>query len=168
MRNAELERPRAAPAASIAPPGPAAARARTARRSMLRALAAPAALALLVALAAAPQLAHAQARSFPPGTRVGTLAMGVFPLAQIDGKDVRFSPGGRIYDTRNAVAIPSTVVAPVRVRYALDTMGQVNRAWILTEEEARAAGSQPVTEPEVPGSNQSAPLMTPAKPSPGQ
>jgi hypothetical protein len=70
---------------------------------------------------------------------VGTLEILVFPQARLDGREVLLAPGTRIFGTGSALAIPSTVKGPVPVRYRLDTLGQVNEAWILTPEELRQA-----------------------------
>mgnify|MGYP001214786493 CR=1 FL=1 len=96
--------------------------------------------ALLLAIAAAclsgwATPAAAQVREFPQNTKVGVLQMGVYPLAAIDGKEVRFSPGARILSQTNAVVIPSTLTERVRIRYRIDELGQVSLAWILTDEE---------------------------------
>lgn len=78
-------------------------------------------------------------RRFPPHTKVGKLLVGVFPEATLNGKPVRFSPGGRIFDQQNVIAIPSTLTAPVIVRYHLDFLGQIDQAWVLTDAELEAA-----------------------------
>jgi hypothetical protein len=98
-------------------------------------------LALAVALIALPAVALAQARSFKDKDLplLGTLEVLVFPQARLDGREVLLAPGTRIFNTDSAVAIPSTVKGPVPVRYRLDTLGQVNEAWILTTEELRQA-----------------------------
>ncbi len=93
-------------------------------------------LATIVACLAGWQTpAAAQVREFPQNTKVGVLQMGVYPLAAIDGKEVRFAPGARILNQGNAVVIPSTLTERVRIRYRIDELGQVSLAWILTDEE---------------------------------
>ncbi len=89
-----------------------------------------------------PESAYAQTRDFPANTRIGVLRMGNFPEATIDGRGVRFSPGARIHDRANLVAVPSTVVEPVRIRFLVDPQGQVSRAWILTDDEIEQAARQ--------------------------
>lgn len=102
----------------------------------VRSLLAAMLLALAVTcLAGWPAPAVAQTRVFPQNTKVGVLQMGVYPLAAIDGKEVRFSPGARILSQSNAVVIPSTLTERVRIRYRIDELGQVSLAWILTDEE---------------------------------
>jgi len=83
--------------------------------------------------------AHAQTRPFPPGTRLGTLEIEVFPKARLDGREIVIAPGARIFTETNAVAMPSTIRGAVQVRYSVDTLGQVSQAWILTAEELQAA-----------------------------
>jgi len=107
------------------------------RRAIVCALPALAALALG---AAAVVPARAQVpRYFPANTKLGTLEVTQFPMGRLDGRDVRFGPGLRIFDTANMILMPTSVAGKVIVRYRVDMMGQVNEAWILTPEELRLA-----------------------------
>lgn len=91
-----------------------------------------------LALSYAPPV-WSQLRAFPDKTKVGLLQMGNFPEAQIDGRRILFAAGGRILNESNLSVVPMSVQGPVRIRYQLDPMGQVMTAWILSEQEARAA-----------------------------
>ena len=94
---------------------------------------------LLALCAIWPPLADAQIRTFPEKTKVGMLQMGNFPEAQLDGKRIIFAPGVRIMNVNNTTVLPMTIQQPVRIRYRLDSLSQVDLVWILSEEEARAA-----------------------------
>jgi hypothetical protein len=85
---------------------------------------------------------HAQVRTFPDGTKVGKLTVGNYPEASIDGKDVRFSPGARIFTDMNTTTIPMSVPAGTTVRYRTDGLGQIERAWVLTADEIADAKAQ--------------------------
>jgi hypothetical protein len=87
--------------------------------------------------------AWSQLRAFPDKTKVGLLQMGNFPEAQIDGKRILFAAGGRILNESNLSVVPMSVQGSVRIRYRLDPMGQVMIAWILSEQEAKAAKQEP-------------------------
>lgn len=89
-------------------------------------------------------LAYAQTRVFPEKTILGKLELGNYPLAQLDGKDTRFAPGGRIINTDNTSVTPMTVQGRVQVLYLLDTMGQIQRVWLLTKDEITAAEQREV------------------------
>lgn len=86
--------------------------------------------------------AQAQIRSFPEKTKIGMLQMGNFPEAQLDGKRIIFAPGVRIMNVNNTTVMPMSIQSPVRIRYRLDAQEQVDRAWILSAEEARAAAEK--------------------------
>ena len=104
-----------------------------------RALASVMLAGVLLAAGLAPPAA-AQPRTFAdPPTRLGTLEIRVFPQARLDDKDVLLAPGVRIRNESNLLAVPSTIVGTVPVRYRLDLLGQVLDAWILTPEELKIA-----------------------------
>ena len=96
-------------------------------------------LALGLVLLAATVTAQAQNRVFPEKTSLGNLELGNFPEAKLNGKDARFAPGGRIINVNNASMLPMTVQGPIQVLYQLDTMGQIQTAWLLTNDEVSAA-----------------------------
>ncbi len=83
--------------------------------------------------------AIAQVREFPPNTRLGVLRMGAYPEASIDGQPVRFAPGARIRDRANMLVLPGSLDGAARVRFTTDTLGLVDRAWVLTDEEIAQA-----------------------------
>ncbi len=97
---------------------------------------------LLLACVVQVQPTAAQIRSFPDKTKVGMLQMGNFPEAQLDGKRILFAPGVRIMNVNNTTVLPVSLQQPVRIRYRLDALQQIDLAWILSAEEARAASEK--------------------------
>ena len=109
----------------------------------LRSLLAPLALAipalfpaagLVVASAVAAQTLP---RTFPAKALRGTLAVQAPPDVLLDGKADRLSPGARIRDTRNMLAMSGTLVGQTLVvNYLRDGTGLLHEVWLLTPEEA--------------------------------
>jgi hypothetical protein len=93
-------------------------------------------VSILVALAAAP--AQAQIRSIPENAQLGTLTLGIFPDAVLNGKAVRLGPGARIYNQDNMIIVPSTLkdVTSV-VAFVTGSLGEVVSVWILKEAELK-------------------------------
>ncbi len=89
--------------------------------------------------AAAQAATNAPLRRFPTATKVGRLALAVFPVARLDGAEVRLAPGARILATDNRLVIPSTLSGEHVVRYRTDPLGQIIEVWLLTAEEAALA-----------------------------
>lgn len=108
---------------------------RPSRRPVLRLLAQTAVLALCPALAAA------QVRVLPADAKAGRLTMGTFPLATLDGKEIRLAAGARIFSTMNTTLTPSMVPENSLVKYRLDAAGNLMTAWILDETEARGVST---------------------------
>lgn len=82
--------------------------------------------------------ALAQQRSFPPDVQTGTLAMGVFPDARIDGTATRFGAGARILDLSNRLVLPASLTSAVRIAYRTDHQGLISQAWVISEAESAA------------------------------
>ena len=55
---------------------------------------------------------------------------------QIDGQPMTLAPGAQIRNAANLIVMPSSLLAPVRVRYLTDPTGAVARVWILSDQEA--------------------------------
>ena len=93
--------------------------------------------AMVLAAGAAP--ADAQTlRLIPADAKRGEFSAGQLPVVQIDGKDLRLSPGARILNERNMSVTPNQVVPKSRVAYQLDGQGQVRTVWVLSAAEAKA------------------------------
>ena len=79
-------------------------------------------------------------RNFPAKSQLGTLTIGVFPEATLNGQATRFSASGRLYNTSNMIVQPSSVYnQPQVVRFELNFEGQINRAWLLNDAELKIA-----------------------------
>ena len=96
-------------------------------------------LALCLSFAAA---AAAQLRSIPPAAQPGTLRHVSDLLIELNGQPARLSPGAQIRDADNRTVLPASITESIQVRYLVDGMGNVHRAWILSPQE-KAALPQP-------------------------
>ena len=65
---------------------------------------------------------------------LGTLNAVQLSNATIDGKPMRLAPGARIMTPSNTSITPDRVPANSRIRYKLDTNGQVSQVWLLPPE----------------------------------
>jgi hypothetical protein len=107
------------------------------KRHFLLAFAATLAAPALPALAAEPERAP---RSFPPNARRGKMTPGWAPDIVIDGKPRQLSPAARIFSEENLTVVPGSLrEKDIVVNYTEDMNGNIDRVWILTREEARAA-----------------------------
>ena len=100
--------------------------------------AALAACALSVARAGQAQ----SARTIPEDVALGTLRIGVFPEAVLDGQAIRLGAGARIRDEQNLIRPPAMVEGDRRVAYRRGTMGEVTEVWLLTDAEHRATAAR--------------------------
>jgi len=102
----------------------------------------PAALVslLLVAGSLAPTPATAQTasvRNFPANALRGTLVVQQPPIVLLNGSADRLSPGSRIHDTNNMLAMSASLVGQsLTVNYVRESAGMIHEVWILTDAEA--------------------------------
>jgi hypothetical protein len=76
-------------------------------------------------------------RPFPANALRGKMTPGYFPDISIDGKARRLSPSARIFNQDNTIDMPSSLRgSDIVVNYTLDAMGDIDRVWILTRDEA--------------------------------
>ena len=76
-------------------------------------------------------------RGFPPHALRGTLVVTAPPEVTLDGKADRLSPGSRIRNTQNTLALSASLVGQeLTVNYARDAAGLLHEVWILTDSEA--------------------------------
>jgi len=96
----------------------------------------PRLIALLLAAALAlPALAID--RPFPANVLRGKFTPGYFPDITLDGKTRQLSPAARIFNEDNRIEMPASVRGKdLVVNYTVDSMGNIDRIWILTAEEA--------------------------------
>ena len=93
-------------------------------------------LALLcAALIALPALAFD--RPFPPTTLRGKMTPGYYPDITIDGKARKLTPSARIFNQDNTIEMPASLRGSnIVVNYTVDGLGDIDRVWILTADEA--------------------------------
>jgi hypothetical protein len=94
-----------------------------------RRLAAATLTALALPAAASLRTIPAQA----PATVMTVHADGTVTLGK---KTLLLSPAAQIRDADNRIVLPASLRGPYKVRVLLDSAGQLERAWILTGEEA--------------------------------
>jgi hypothetical protein len=93
------------------------------------------ALSILVGVGSA----YAQGRPIPEKAKVGTLVLGVFPRADLDGKPITLGAGARIHDRRNLIVTPASIKdARHLVAYVTGPQDEILSAWILTDAEIAA------------------------------
>jgi hypothetical protein len=106
----------------------------------------PGSLALASLIIACALPAHAFERLFPAGTKRGVLSTDAYPALTLDGKPKRLSVGGWIRNQNNTVDMPASLRGQeFVVNYTENAQGEIDRAWILTEQEAKkpAPSGQP-------------------------
>jgi hypothetical protein len=97
-------------------------------------------LALALSFAAA---AAAQLRTIPPAAQAGTLRHVSDLLIELNGQPATLSPAAQIRDADNRMVLPASITESIQVRYLLDGMGSVRRAWILSPQEKDALPRSP-------------------------
>jgi len=103
----------------------------------LLALALPALLPATLLVLAPTVAAQNLQRAFPAQALRGKLVVQIPPEVLLDGKAERLSPGARIRDTRNMLAMSGALVGQTLVvNYLRDGAGLLHEVWILTPEEA--------------------------------
>ncbi len=95
--------------------------------------------ALLASVLLAIPAAQAQTRPIPAQARYGTLVLGVFPEASLDGKATRLGAGARVFDQRNLIVTPASIKdARNFVAFVTGPQNEIVTAWILTDAEIAA------------------------------
>ncbi len=101
-------------------------------------------LALVAVLAGAAALAGAQSRPIADDAHRGVIRHQQAMVLDVDGTLVRLAPGGTIRNRDNLIIVPTALPAEGALAdYVLDLHGQISRAWLLTEEEARRRKKKP-------------------------
>jgi hypothetical protein len=103
----------------------------------LRGLSALSALGLLMPTVGQAQTVDPRARTFPPDTLRGRLQIGAFPAAVLNGVAVTLSPGTRIRQSDNMLALPQQIAGQdLTVHYRLEAAtGQIREIWLLNAAE---------------------------------
>ncbi|HZE60170.1 MAG TPA: hypothetical protein VE085_06405 [Burkholderiales bacterium] len=94
-------------------------------------------LGLLIALLAVP--AAAQLRTIPRDAERAEIRHVQSNIVELNGRTARLAPGAQIRDASNRIIVPTALPAGARVKYRLDSEGQVRAVWILTPQEAAQA-----------------------------
>ncbi len=80
-----------------------------------------------------------QQRFLPPNGERGVVGeQQAYPGVQINRRLLRLSPGARIYDTSNRTVVHGQLPAGAEVFFAREQSGDVQRIYILTEQEILA------------------------------
>jgi hypothetical protein len=95
-------------------------------------------LALLVLSALSVPPGHAALeRLFPANAKRGTLSTESYPEFYLDGKPKKLSVGAWIKNKKNTIDMPYSLRGrEFVVNYTENARGEIDRVWILTEEEA--------------------------------
>ena len=91
---------------------------------------------LLVLAIAATGAAQAQLRTLPVDAKRGMLSHVQGMTMELNGTRIDLSAGAQIRDGRNMIVLPTAVPRGVLVKYQLSTDGKLNRAWMLSPQEA--------------------------------
>ena len=91
-----------------------------------------AALALLILYGTA----WAQLRSIPEDAKRGRIRHVQEMIVELDGRQVRLSPGAQIRGAENRILVPAALPADALIKYTADKDGLLYRVWVLTDEEA--------------------------------
>jgi hypothetical protein len=87
-------------------------------------------------LAVLPARAQALMRRFPRTALRGEITFGAFPQVAVNGNAAQLSPGSRVRDAGNMIALPGALQGhKYVVDYTVDPMGLVQDVWILRPDE---------------------------------
>lgn len=80
---------------------------------------------------------HAADRPFPVTAKRGTMTPAPYPEIVIDSKLRHLAPGARIWNAENLIEMPAALRGDFTVNYTENDEGDIDRVWILNDEEAR-------------------------------
>jgi hypothetical protein len=76
-------------------------------------------------------------RPFPPSVKRGVMSPGFYPVIIIDGQTRHLSAGARIWNQDNLIEMPASLRGSgFAVNYTEDIQGDIDRVWMLSNEEA--------------------------------
>ncbi len=79
-------------------------------------------------------------RELPKAALLGRLTLQQPPDVVLNGHASRLSPGARLRDANNQIAMSGALVGQTfAVKYLLDSSGLLSQAWILTADEVQAS-----------------------------
>jgi hypothetical protein len=77
-------------------------------------------------------------RPFPQNAKRGTMTPSTYPEIVIDGKARQLSTASRIWNRNNMIEMPAYLQgSDLTVNYTENAQGEIDRVWILTDDEAR-------------------------------
>ncbi|MBC7547088.1 MAG: hypothetical protein H7224_00370 [Polaromonas sp.] len=80
------------------------------------------------------------ARQLPKAALLGRMVVQQPPVILLNGQTAQLSPGARIRNADNTLAMSGTLIGQaLPVKYLLDSTGLVQQVWILTDIEVRAS-----------------------------
>ncbi len=85
----------------------------------------------MVAAQAAAAAAGKNLRNIPDHALAGVMFPPQGRLVAIDDKRMLLAPGSKIRDLKNRVVLPSSITAPVNVRYTVDQYTHVHNIWLM-------------------------------------
>lgn len=92
-------------------------------------------IGLMCAVVSFPALALE--RPFPKNAQRGIMSPAPYPEIVLDGKQRRLAPGARIWNEDNLIQVPASLRGNnLPVNYTENAEGEIDRVWILSEEEA--------------------------------
>ncbi|GGC84062.1 hypothetical protein [Undibacterium terreum] len=95
---------------------------------------------LILAMGSSLLSMQAEARTFPANVKRGILKSAAAPQIVINDKLMATTPATRIYNDANLIVMPAYLGSASKVvNYTLNTVGQVDKIWILTDAEASVA-----------------------------
>ena len=93
-------------------------------------------IGLAFAGAAATALAQMPLRAIPANAKRATLTPVQGMAVELDGRRVELAAGAQVRDARNLIVLPTALPKSALVKYQLGSDGRLQRAWILTPQEA--------------------------------
>lgn len=92
--------------------------------------------------------AHAFDRPFPDTAKRGVMTPDNYPRVLIDDKTRQLSAGSRIWNQDNLIEMPAALRGEdLPVLYTENGQGDIDRIWILTEDEAKRTATKPKPAP---------------------
>jgi hypothetical protein len=90
-----------------------------------------------------PQTPLTTARPIPATAQLAVMQVLQPPVILLNGQQERLSPGARIRDANNMLALSGTLIGRnLRVAFVREPLGLIHEVWILNEAELQRVGTQ--------------------------
>lgn len=87
-------------------------------------------------------------RPFPQNVKRGTMSPAAYPEIMINGQPRHLSAGARIWNRKNLIEMPAYLQgSDMPVNYTENSQGDIDRVWILTDDEASRPLPAPMNSP---------------------